>query len=479
MDELFDVCIVGSGAGGAVSAYEIANKGFRVLLLEKGKRKIDFMKSNNPLDFVTHNMYRNSMTPILGNGIITTVLAETWGGTTEINSAILKNAPEEVLNSWFNDHLKVNPEYVMNFYKAYDEIENELNLNSKKSSPLGINNEILKFGLEKLNWESSLLPRAVEKCEASGNCLTFCPGGKKLSMSKTYLKWAEKNNLVAVDEVEVKRIKKTSEHISIFSIKDGKKQIYKAKKVILSAGIFESPKILLKSGFKNKEIGKNLTMHLGVAVLGKHTTSVENWNAQTQGWSSSEFIREGMVIESLSMLPGLVATRLPGVGLEFKKRLEEIDKISVATIKVSSKNKGRIFVFGNRVFPFFNLSKKDLNDALFGIEKCSEVLFSAGARCVYTGIKSFHEELESTEQLSELRKLKLRPADITFMSNHIFGTCSLGKVTDEYGELLDHKDVYVADTSIIPTTMANNPQKTIMAFSKIISKKICEDLSGK
>ncbi len=35
-DETFDACIIGTGAGGAVVGYHLANSGFKVLMLEKG-----------------------------------------------------------------------------------------------------------------------------------------------------------------------------------------------------------------------------------------------------------------------------------------------------------------------------------------------------------------------------------------------------------------------------------------------------------
>ena len=48
MSEIYDYVIIGSGFGGSVSALRLAEKGYSVLVLEKGKRygDHDFAKSN-------------------------------------------------------------------------------------------------------------------------------------------------------------------------------------------------------------------------------------------------------------------------------------------------------------------------------------------------------------------------------------------------------------------------------------------------
>ena len=48
MDKIYDYIIIGSGFGGSVSAMRLAEKGYSVLVLEKGKRyrSEDFPRTN-------------------------------------------------------------------------------------------------------------------------------------------------------------------------------------------------------------------------------------------------------------------------------------------------------------------------------------------------------------------------------------------------------------------------------------------------
>ena len=48
LKNIYDVIVIGSGFGGSVSALRLAEKGYKVLVLEKGKRyeSKDFPKTN-------------------------------------------------------------------------------------------------------------------------------------------------------------------------------------------------------------------------------------------------------------------------------------------------------------------------------------------------------------------------------------------------------------------------------------------------
>ena len=92
-----DVVVIGTGAGGAVVAKELAEPGHAVVLLEEG----DY---NTRADFTGHaadmqrKLYRDmGATLSLGNAVIPIPLGRTVGGTTAINSGTCYRTPDRVL----------------------------------------------------------------------------------------------------------------------------------------------------------------------------------------------------------------------------------------------------------------------------------------------------------------------------------------------------------------------------------------------
>ena len=91
------VCVIGSGAGGAVVAKELAEAGIEVCLLEEGAyyRGKDF--TGNPRQMIDM-VYRNrGLTGTVGGLTIPIPLGRCVGGTTTINSGTCYRAPDYVL----------------------------------------------------------------------------------------------------------------------------------------------------------------------------------------------------------------------------------------------------------------------------------------------------------------------------------------------------------------------------------------------
>src|SRR5690349_18215162 len=95
------VVVIGSGAGGAVTALELATAGFDVIVLEEGRRHDRTHGYGAGTTEGMKQLYRRrGMTPIFGSVPIGYVEGRCVGGSTEINSGFWHRTPAEVLLRW-------------------------------------------------------------------------------------------------------------------------------------------------------------------------------------------------------------------------------------------------------------------------------------------------------------------------------------------------------------------------------------------
>lgn len=95
-----DVAIVGSGAGGAACAYQLARKGHAVLVIEEGAyfKRPDL--NGERLTMASRLYSRAGNTFVLGNGPIWLPTGKCVGGTTTINSGTVMRPAKSVLKTW-------------------------------------------------------------------------------------------------------------------------------------------------------------------------------------------------------------------------------------------------------------------------------------------------------------------------------------------------------------------------------------------
>lgn len=177
-----DVLVVGSGAGGAITAATLAEAGYAVLLAEEGP-------AVDTGDIATHTpqamqlLYRNAgLSPIFGNVNIAFTEGRCVGGSTEINSAFWHRTPPDAIARWC-DSYQVRDLTVPGLYALLDEIEPELGITFLRSHEPPRSSAYLKRGAERLGWALEEVPRAQR---TDLHASQFAPGAKN-SMSRTYI----------------------------------------------------------------------------------------------------------------------------------------------------------------------------------------------------------------------------------------------------------------------------------------------------
>jgi choline dehydrogenase-like flavoprotein len=89
----------------------------------------------------------------------------------------------------------------------------------------------------------------------------------------------------------------------------------------------------------------------------------------------------------------------------------------------------------------------------------------------------------SRGEVAEFEAMKLRPADLRLEAFHPMSTARMGSdpdtsVTDPAGAVRGVEGLYVADASLLPTSVGVNPMMTIIATAKRVARGVGETVSG-
>ncbi len=483
-----DVCIIGSGPGGATVAKELSAQGLKVVLLEAGP-VFDYRHSTREAgEFLARYLQEASFRSTLGNVFIATMQAEMLGGTSEINSAIFKPLPDKILREWIEDYA-LEDLSVEEMHEHFRALEEELGAQPTEMEAQGPKNLLVKKGLEALGWESHPLRRVVQGCRGASDCMTGCPVGAKRTMSATFIPKASQQGaeiypLCKARYILMEKGKATGVLADILDArtKEKKGELHvRAKVVVSSAGVLQTPLLLRRSGIKGHGwVGRNLRMHIGVAALGLFDEEVHGWYGATQGWGSNALFHRGLVLETIWALPAVFTARLPGVGHEYLRRLKQYKNCTAVATKPRGISTG--WVSESRSgdpFLWLYIRQEDADETALGLKAAIDILFAAGAKEVYPGTYGLPWVIKDPKESELLLTKRFKPSSFEYVGNHVFGTCRMGgdarrSVVNSWGEVHEVRGLFIADSSIFPTATVNNPQESIMGFARRTSFRIAE-----
>jgi choline dehydrogenase-like flavoprotein len=252
-----------------------------------------------------------------------------------------------------------------------------------------------------------------------------------------------------------------------------------ARAVILAAGAFATPQLLLKQGIANssKQIGRHLTVHPSGATLGLFDQLVDGARHIPQAEYTDQFLSEGLLILSAQpdshMLPGM----LPFVGERLMQLVEKHRNIGGMGFLASDHKSGRLRLGpGGRPIVTYRLTRDDVRRLHHGHSLVAELFLSAGAKEVYPGLTT-PMTLRSKSDLEAFRARRISAGQFMLTAFHPLGTCRMSARPDSGVVDLNHQShdvphLFVVDGSVVRGPLGVNPQLSIMALAHRAAEKI-------
>ncbi|MEJ7728103.1 MAG: GMC family oxidoreductase [Polyangiaceae bacterium] len=477
-----EVVVIGTGAGGAAAAYELASRGRAVLLLEEG----DFHRRETfTLRPSRHQkLYRDQgMTVSLGNVGIPVFSGRAVGGSTVINSGTCYRAPERTFRSWREEGLPAELSSTgMDPY--YRRVEAMLQVAPAERLHVGKIGEIIARGAAHLGYQHDVLRRNAPGCDGQGVCCFGCPTGAKRSTDVSYvpealLRGAQLVTAAHVDHIDVVAGRARGVTATLGRSAADKaagaprrKLTVRADAVVVAGGALMTPLLLRRSGVCGTSgmLGKNLSIHPASKVLALFDERVDQWKGIPQGYSIDHFAEEGLMFEGSSLPFDLAALGIPWTGARYTQLMEEYPHLATFGFMIQDESRGEVRAgLGGAPFIRYTMNARDAALMQRGVEVLCDVFQAAGARRVLPMCASF-DEVSSPADLARLRAAKLRPGDLEITAFHPLGTCRIGvdptrSCLGPDHEAHDVERLWVCDGSAIPSSLGVNPQMTIMAMA--------------
>jgi cholesterol oxidase len=517
MNAIFDYIIVGSGFGGSVSALRLAERGYKVLVIERGQR---FTKTNLPK--TNWDLKNYLWAPKLGlrglqditllKGVMVLHGSGVGGGSLVYANTLMRPAdkvlssPEWRLNKDWIDRLS---EYFSAAEKMLGVCENpligpaddalaEMSLHwdlkdQFKKTRVGVYfGDKEKAGIEVEDPYFSGQGPKRSGCTGCGACMVGCRVGAKNTLDLNYLYLAEKLGVKIIPDCEVSQIIPIQNSSHRYELKANGK-VLKAKNVVLAAGVLGTLKLL----FKNRDEFKTLpnissTLGFNVRTNGESlcgSTSFDETKNFSKGIAIGSVLQvdANMKIEPVRYSEGsdllrFLSVPLTGAGGPILRPLKLLFKFVTSIRKYLKLLFVKDWAKSSIILLVMQTIDQKLN-LTYG--RCGLHLFSKTLKISNDSDKVpayIPMAQKAAKDLADI--IKGEPQNIISevllgipATAHILGGIKIGEtvadsVVNANFEVHGYPHLYVCDGSLIPVNLGVNPSLTITALAEYWASQI-------
>lgn len=484
--EVFDFLIVGTGMGGGPIGLRLAQAGFSVLFIEKGRAQnldtslkgkyaeLFFQKdssSNEKIEILknagrffgdildqTRSIKGNSIFPFMGSGV---------GGSSALFGMVLERFKSIDFEGW--------PISLSELVPYYEQAEALFQV-KKMIQFRHPGHQVLSGHLSNIGLHPYTLPLANKDVENCNQCQSYlCQKNCKNDSYQVCIRPAVTQwNAKIVTNCKVEKIIYSKEKATgVIATYHGELIEVKGKNIIISAGALESPRILQNSissefprGIGNNFdlVGRYLMRHFVDLFSLKIDSDSQNPYVKELGVNDFYFYQNMKlgVVQSFERLPPnqviLEKMKFPCKSLflpliRFVLDLLRTQRLVLCSlIEDKPQFENRVWCKDNKICISYKISKEDA-----------------------IKIKWFRKKLLKTFQ--PFRPILLKSAEKNEMLAHACGTCRMGtdptkSIVNRDNQVHGIENLYVVDSSFFPTSGGTNPALTIASNSLRVADRI-------
>lgn len=445
--------VIGSGAGGALTAALLAEAGRDVLVIEDGPFVAVGEIEPFSLEQVARQYRNGGLTAALGHPAVAYVEGRCVGGGTEVNAGLYHAPGAELLARWRRSHAvgDLTPESVAPFISL---VESGLAI-QELPGPASPASRLLADGATALGWSSREVPRWYRYVDGVP---------VRQSMTRTFIPRALAAGARVLADTRAARL--TFRNGRVTGVRTGE-DLITAEHVWVCAGAIGSAALLRRSGIRGA-VGASLSMHPTIKAVARFHDPV---GAATdipvhQVKPPDERISIGGAISR----PGYVALGLAEDWASGRAIAEEPDHLASYYAAIRPHGRGRVVVVPTRRDPLvtFALTREDMTRLGTGLRSLCELLLAAGARSVHPGVPG-GGTVRPGDRLDHIPSLVTR-GTASLMTLHLCSTLPMGEdptrcPVDSHGRVRGIAGLRVNDASLLPDAPGVNPQGTVMAIA--------------
>jgi choline dehydrogenase-like flavoprotein len=488
-DVTADVCIIGSGPGGATAAWELARAGRDVVVLEEGG---DFTGTALTMrDAMYDRLYMERGGRSTDDLAISVLQGRVLGGGSVINAADVVPIPDGVLRHWQKRHglSEFSPEALAPYRRAALE---DLHANFPRADQVNDNNSILRAGAAALGWRGEVMMHNREGCAGLGKCMVGCPLGAKKNARFVAIPGALAAGARVMLRARAVRIEGAGGDVKTVHVRtldpEGRREVgeatVRAKVVVLAANAVASAQLLLRSGVGNAHVGRHLSLQPQLPVTAVFDRDVRFFQGIPQSYAVTEFENLesdehgwwGFRIEGIGGTPGVVATGAP-MGDRGKAHMKLFPRIAMCLLLVPDEGNGTVTV-GETGRPVIAYSMPDEQKQRYrdAAKAAARLYLAAGAaRVMVPGARPV--TIERLADLDAIDRLAFEPATAPFVSAHQQGSVRFAPspasgAADPSGQVYGTRGVYVFDSSGYPTSSSSHTMTPIVTTSRYLARRL-------